>query len=82
MPFWLLTNCTWSMNRSPPSARMPAPLKSGTRARVSVRLRIVMLLPRVMNSALPSQDLSVITVASCPAPSIVRLLARQRAQSK
>ena len=43
---------------------------------------MVMLSPSSTNSALPPQTLSVIAVVSGAAPSMVRLLAFQNAQSK
>ena len=83
MPFWLLMNLTRSTFRLAPSARMPAPLPSGTRARVSVRLRTVMLSPAVISRALPAQVLSVKTVEpSLPAPSMMMSCRVMTAQSK
>ena len=83
MPFWSLMNRTPSTSSFSPSPRMPAPFASGTRARVKVRLRMVTSAPAVMNSALPLQDLSVMTTLSAsPTPSTTSLLASQVAQSK
>ncbi len=74
---------TPSTVRSGPSTRMPAPLPSGTRARVRVRLRTVMLVPVVTSSALPWQVLSVSTTeAASPTPAMVRWFCGTVAQSK
>ena len=80
MPFSLSMNLLCSTVRLRPSARMPAPLRSGTAARAKVRLRTVMSLPAITKIPLPAQVLSASTAPS-PVASMVSLLARQTAQS-
>ena len=78
-----MTNSTWATVRFVASLRMPAPLPSGTRARVSVRFFTVTSLPLMTSMPLPAHALSVIsTLSASPTPSMVMFLVRTMAQSK
>ena len=80
IPTRVLMTAQSSTVRLPPSARMPAPLLSGTRMRVKVRPRTTTSRPPITNDALPAQARSDSTTPG-PVAAMVSRLACQIAQS-